>query len=59
MLERPVRVVRAYGDAPKGELIALVSSGGWWEFAIVEGNAAQALGVRRGDPVEVVIAGQS
>ena len=59
MLERPVRVVRAYGDAPKGELVALVSSGGWWEFAIVEGNAAQALGVRRGDPVEVVIAGQS
>jgi len=52
--EYRVRRVRAYGDGQAEELIALVSSGGWWEFAVVNGNAAQRLGVQRGSRVQVV-----
>lgn len=58
-LERSVRVVRSYGEAATGELIALASSGGWWEFAIVNGSAAQELGVRRGDPIIARLAPKS
>jgi S-adenosylmethionine hydrolase len=47
------QVVRAYGDAPPGTLIALVSSGGTLEVAVTQGNAARQLGVGVGERVEV------
>ena len=45
----PVR--RTYGDVNPGELVALVGSSGLLEVAVRDGNAAAALGARRGDPV--------
>ena len=39
---------RAYGEASVGELIALVSSSGYVEVAVVNGNASQRLNVREG-----------
>jgi S-adenosyl-L-methionine hydrolase (adenosine-forming) len=42
-----------YGNATPGELIALTSSAGWCELAIVNGNAAKSLNVAIGEPVEV------
>jgi S-adenosyl-L-methionine hydrolase (adenosine-forming) len=57
--ERPVRVVRTYGEAASGEMVALISSFGWWEFAVVNGHAADALGYRRGDRIEVVLSAQT
>jgi S-adenosylmethionine hydrolase len=47
------QVARAYGDAPPGTLIALVSSGGTLEVAVTQGNAARRLGVGVGERVEV------
>ena len=51
------RLVRTYGDAPAGEPVALVGSAGWLEIAVREGNAAQRLGLHRGDPVMVALDG--
>jgi S-adenosylmethionine hydrolase len=48
------RVVRAYGDAQPGEVVALVSSSDCLEIAIVQGNAGRVLGVAAGTPVEVI-----
>jgi len=45
--------VRAYGEATPGELVALVSSGGFVEVAVVQGNAARSLEVGRGAAVHV------
>jgi S-adenosylmethionine hydrolase len=45
--------VRAYADAPNGELVALVSSNGLLEVAEVQGNASRRLGVGVGAPVSV------
>jgi S-adenosylmethionine hydrolase len=47
------RRVRAYHDAPVGELVALVSSNGLLEVAEVQGNASRRLGVGVGAPVIV------
>ncbi|MCS6851760.1 MAG: SAM-dependent chlorinase/fluorinase [Gemmataceae bacterium] len=46
-------MVRTYADAPAGTLVALVSSQGTLEIAVVQGNAARTLGVRVGEMVEV------
>ncbi len=43
------RWVRTYAEASPGELVALVNSWGLVELAMVEGDAASRLGVRRGD----------
>lgn len=51
------RLVRTYGDAPPGVPVALVGSAGWLEIAVREGNAAQRLGLHRGDPVMVALDG--
>jgi len=51
------RLVRTYGDAPTGEPVALVGSAGWLEIAVREGNAAQRLGLHRGDPVMLALDG--
>jgi S-adenosylmethionine hydrolase len=46
-------VVRTYGDAPAGALVALANSFGVVEVARVEGSAAEALGLEIGSPVEL------
>lgn len=48
---RAARLVRTYGEASRGELVALVGSSGFVEIAVREGSAAAALGVQRGDVV--------
>jgi S-adenosylmethionine hydrolase len=61
--QRPVRIViqdrevprrvRTYGEAPPGELVALVSSAGLLEIAVVQGSAAERLRVGVGAAVTV------
>jgi S-adenosylmethionine hydrolase len=61
--KRPVRIlvgtnevprrVRTYGEADKGELVALISSTERLEIAVVEGNAAQQLHASAGTPIQV------
>ncbi|MCS7166600.1 MAG: SAM-dependent chlorinase/fluorinase [Gemmatales bacterium] len=50
------RWVRTYGEASRGEIVALWSSGGWLEIAVVEGHAAHRLNLGRGAPVLVTFA---
>jgi S-adenosylmethionine hydrolase len=45
--------VRAYGDAPAGTTVVLVSSDDRVEIAVVGGNAAQQLQARAGTPVSL------
>jgi len=51
---RRLALRRTYGDAPPGELLALVNSFGVLEIARAEGSAADALGLGRGAPVLVL-----
>ena len=52
--DRPVeRLVRTYGEAPVGTVVALVSSMDTLEVAEVQGNAARRLGATTGTPVRV------
>jgi hypothetical protein len=44
---------RIYQDAPAGQPVALAGSTGFLEIAINAGHAAQSLGLKIGDPVEV------
>jgi S-adenosylmethionine hydrolase len=46
------RRVRTYADAAPGELVALVSSSGLLEVAVIRGNAARRLQVGVGAPVQ-------
>jgi S-adenosylmethionine hydrolase len=46
-------VVRTYGDAPRGTLVALVGSQDAIEAAVVEGNAAARLAAGVGTPVTI------
>ncbi|MCS7283281.1 MAG: SAM-dependent chlorinase/fluorinase [Anaerolineae bacterium] len=48
---RPIR--RTYGEAARGELVALVGSSGFLEIAVREGNAAERLGLLPGTPVQI------
>jgi len=48
-----VGVRHTYAEAEPGEALALVSSEGHLEIAVREGSAAQRLGLRPGDAVEV------
>lgn len=52
--KRITRFVQTYYDAPNDELVALVSSGGFLEIAIKQGNAAQRLDVSSGKPVTLL-----
>ncbi len=45
------RVVRTYGDAAPGELVALVGSSGFVEVAVRDGSAAAQYRLRRGERV--------
>ena len=47
-------LVKSYGHKDVGTLVALGDSGGYLEVAVVNGNAAERLGVQVGDVVEVV-----
>jgi S-adenosylmethionine hydrolase len=47
------RVVRTFGEAVRGSVVALVNSDGFLEIAEVGGSAARGLGVGVGTPVEV------
>lgn len=46
-------LVHAFGDRPSGELVALIDSSNYLSISLVNGNAAQALGIRPGDDFEV------
>jgi S-adenosylmethionine hydrolase len=48
-------LVAAYGEKGPGELVALVDSENQIEIAIVNGSAAEVLGARVGDVVEVIV----
>ena len=48
-----VRLVRTYGEAAPGELVALVGSSGFVEIAVRDGHAAARLRLCRGQPVEL------
>lgn len=64
---RPVRVtvgdaettlkVRTYSEAGRGTLVALVSSSGMLEIAVVQGSAAERSGAGMGTPVTVAVLG--
>lgn len=45
------RVVRTYGDATSGELVALTGSSGFVELAVRDGSAAALRGLKRGQAV--------
>jgi S-adenosylmethionine hydrolase len=47
-------LVTSYGHKKTGELVALVNSENYLEIAIVNGSAAQVLGAKAGDIVEVI-----
>lgn len=53
--ERPARWVRTFGEGERGELLAMIGSGGRVELAVREGSAAAALGGTRGVPVRLVL----
>lgn len=46
-------MVRTYGEAPPGSIVALVSSTGCLEIACVQGSAADSLGIGVGAPIDV------
>ncbi|HEY0929361.1 MAG TPA: SAM-dependent chlorinase/fluorinase [Gemmatimonas sp.] len=48
---RTARLVRTYGEAASGELVALVGSSGFVELAVRDGNAALTFGLSRGHAV--------
>jgi len=54
--EAIIRGVRpTYGAAEPGTLLALIGSSGQLELGVNQGSAAARLGVRTGDPVELVL----
>lgn len=48
-------LVRAFGERPAGELVALFGSTGNLIVSVVNGNAAERLGTVVGDPIEVLL----
>ncbi len=48
-----LEVHRTYAEVEPGNVLALVGSEGYLEIAVREGNAAQTLGLRPGDPIEL------
>ena len=48
-------LVQTFGERPAGETVALYGSTGDLIVSVVNGNAAQSLGVQVGDPVEVIV----
>ncbi len=54
---RSAPLVQAYANAQPGELAALLDSAGWLSLAVVNGSAAQVLGAKPGDVVELADVG--
>jgi S-adenosylmethionine hydrolase len=52
-----VKLVRTYGDAEPGTLVALIGSSGRLEVAVVNGSAATKLGVGVGTPIAALTCG--
>lgn len=52
---RKARFVRTFGEGDRGELLALVGSGGRLEIAVREGSAARQLGGESGRSVRVTL----
>jgi S-adenosyl-L-methionine hydrolase (adenosine-forming) len=52
---QPARWVRTFGEGERGELLALIGSGGRVEIAVREGDAAQRLCAIRDVPVRLVL----
>jgi S-adenosylmethionine hydrolase len=52
---RKARFVRTYGEGDRGELLALVGSGGRLEIVVREGSAARLLGAGKGTPVRIAL----
>ena len=50
---RVTRLVSTYGDAPAGEPVMIVNSSGFLELGVNQGRAADLLGLRAGDPVDL------
>ncbi len=50
-----LRMVRTYGDARRGELVAIINSENFLEFAVNQGSAEKILNLMPGDRVEVKI----
>jgi S-adenosylmethionine hydrolase len=48
-------LVRTFGDRPPGSLIALFSSTGDLLISVVNGSAAERLGVQIGEPFEILL----
>jgi len=48
-------LVSSYGHRRPGDLVALIDSESFVEIAVVNGSAAKTLGLRVGDPVEVIV----
>ena len=48
-------IVKSYGHRKIGDLVALVDSEGYLEVAVVNGSAAERLGAKTGDAVEVLV----
>jgi len=46
---------KAYCEAKKGEVMALIGSGGFLEVSVREGSARKKLGVERGDKINVIV----
>ncbi len=53
---RKARFARTFGEGERGELLALVGSGGRVELAVREGSAARLLGAGSGMAVRIVLA---
>lgn len=49
----PVKLVRTYGEAEPGTLVALIGSSGRLEVAVINGSAAARLGLGVGAPIDV------
>jgi S-adenosylmethionine hydrolase len=49
------KLARTYADAEPGELVALIGSGGRVEVAVVNGSAADRLGLGVGSPIEITL----
>jgi len=47
-------IAESYGHHQPGDLVALVDSEEYMEIAVVNGSAAQKLGAKVGDIVEVI-----
>ena len=47
---------KGYWEGSKGEVIALIGSGGFLEISVREGNAQEKLKAKRGDPVRITVA---